>query len=356
MPVPITRDTDATRDQLTKWLAETLPDIDDVELTRLDFGGANGYSNETIIFDATWRSKLGARRGEFVARVKPTGYSIFPDYDLLLQARVMEILSCHTDSPVPRVIGAADEHDSPLGQPFFVMERITGLIPADHPPYPLKGWLHDATPAQQAKVFDGGLVEMAKLHALDWQALGLGFLDRAEYGPAGITQQMAMTGPLFEWVVDGRTFPLLDDAWAWLQANVPDDPRVVLNWGDSRLGNMMYRDFEPVAILDWEMVTVGPGDLELAWWLVFHHYYTYGRGLPDLPGFPSDDEAVARYEELRGEPVQHFDYYMKLQAFRAVLPLLRLRDMMVERGVLDPASDKAPDLGGYVVLQRLMER
>jgi aminoglycoside phosphotransferase (APT) family kinase protein len=172
------------------------------------------------------------------------------------------------------------------------MERISGLIPADHPPYPLKGWLHDATPAQQAQVFDGGLVAMANLHALDWRGLGLGFLDRTEYGPAGIGRQVAMTGPLFDWVLDGRTMPLLDDAWAWLQANVPDDPRVVLNWGDSRLGNIMYRDSSRYAILDWEMVTVGPGDLELAWWLVFTTT-THSRNLPDLPGFPSDDEAIA---------------------------------------------------------------
>src|SRR5258707_825696 len=134
MPVPIARDADTTRGELTKWLALTVPDVDDVRLTRLDFGGANGYSNETIIFDATWRASGGVQHGEFVARVKPTGYSIFPDYDLLMQAQVMDILSRDTDSPVPRVIGAADEGESPLGQPFFVMERITGLIPADHPP------------------------------------------------------------------------------------------------------------------------------------------------------------------------------------------------------------------------------
>ena len=356
MPVPIDRDPEATREQLSKWLARTLAEVDRVELTHVEFGGANGYSNETIVFDAKWRAPGGPARGEFVARVKPTGYSIFPEYDLLMQANVMDILSRNTDSPVPRVIGSADEDESPLGQPFFVMERVSGQVPADHPAYPAKGWLVDATPEQQAKVFDGGIVEIAKLHALDWRGLGLGFLDRAEYGPAGIKQQIAMTGPLFDWVLDGRKVSLLDDSWAWLRANVPDDPRVVLNWGDSRLGNMMYRNFEPVAILDWEMVTVGPGDLEIAWWLVFHHYYTHGRNLPDLPGFPSDEEAVARYEELRGEPVQHFDYYMKLQALRAVLPLLRLRDMMVERGVLEPDSDRAPDLGGYVVLERMMER
>ena len=101
MPVPIARDADTTRDELTKWLAQTLDDVDDVELTRLDFGGANGYSNETIIFDASWRAPSGAEQGEFVARVKPTGYSIFPDYDLLMQARVMDILARDTASPVP---------------------------------------------------------------------------------------------------------------------------------------------------------------------------------------------------------------------------------------------------------------
>jgi aminoglycoside phosphotransferase (APT) family kinase protein len=362
MPVPIARDPGATRAQLTKWLAETFATSDGdrvvecVELTRLEFGGENGYSNETIVFDATWRRGGRVDTGEFVARVKPTGYSIFPEYDLLLQARVMDILSRETDSPVPRVVGATTEEESPLGQPFFVMERIRGDVPADHPPYPAKGWLVDASPADQALVFDRGLQEIAKLHRLDWRGLGLGFLDRTQYGPAGIVQHNAMTGPLYEWVADGRTIRLLEDSWAWLQANAPDDPRVVLNWGDARLGNMMFRDYRPVAILDWEMVTVGPGDLDLAWWLVFHHYYTYGRGFPNLPGFPDDEEAVARYEELVGAPVQHFDYYLKLQAFRAVLPLLRLRDMMVERGVLDPASDRAPDLGGYVVLERMMER
>src|SRR5436305_12895828 len=104
MPVPIARDAVTTRDVLTKWLATALADVDDVELTRLDFGGANGYSNETIIFDASWRASGGDERGEFVARVKPTGYSIFPDYDLITQARVMDILSRDTDSPVPHVI------------------------------------------------------------------------------------------------------------------------------------------------------------------------------------------------------------------------------------------------------------
>lgn len=355
MPVPIDRDPDATRAQLTGWLADALGDVDRVEITRLDFGGANGYSNETIVFDASWREPAGDATGEFVARVKPTGYSIFPEYDLLMQARVMDVLARETDSPVPRVIGSAGEDATPLGQPFFVMERVHGQVPADHPPYPAKGWLFDATPAQQAQVFDLGLVEIAKLHALDWRRLGLGFLDRTEFGPAGLGQQVAMTRPLYEWVLDGRKMSLLDDAWTWLEANVPDDDRAVLNWGDSRLGNLMYRDFVPVAILDWEMVGAGPGDLDLAWWLVFHHYYTYGRGFDDLPGFPSDDEAIARYEELRGEPVRHFDYLMRFQAFRAVLPLLRLRDMMVERGVLDPDSDRAPDLGGYVVLERLMQ-
>src|SRR5436190_13611258 len=254
MPVPIDRDPDATRTQLTGWLADALGDVDRVEITRLGFGGANGYSNETIVFDASWREPAGDATGEFVARVKPTGYSIFPEYDLLMQARVMDVLARETDSPVPGVIGSAGEDATPLGQPFFVMERVHGHVPADHPPYPAKGWLFDATPAQRAQVFDLGLVEIAKLHALDWRRLGLGFLDRTEFGPAGLGQQVAMTRPLYEWVLDGRKMSLLDDAWTWLEANVPDDDRVVLNWGDSRLGNLMYRDFVPVAILDWEMV------------------------------------------------------------------------------------------------------
>ena len=68
----------------------------------------------------------------------------------------------------------------------------------------------------------------------------------------------------------GRS-PLVERALAWLESHVPSaeqqgDP--VLCWGDARIGNVLYRDLEPVAVLDWEMVTLGPRELDLSW-LVF---------------------------------------------------------------------------------------
>ena len=68
----------------------------------------------------------------------------------------------------------------------------------------------------------------------------------------------------------GRS-PLVEKTLDWLEANQPADPGdTVLSWGDARIGNMMYREFAPVAVLDWEMATIGSRALDVSW-MVFSH-------------------------------------------------------------------------------------
>src|SRR6185503_17163824 len=133
-----------------------------------------------------------------------------------------------------------------------------GRAPADAPPYTVAGWLRDAAPTDQAALFEQGLEVLARIHAVDWERLGLGAVLRsATSPPVGTERQMAHDAQFLEWVLVGRRLPVFEDAVDWLADHVPDEPELVLNWGDARLGNILFRDFAPVAVLDWEMVTLG---------------------------------------------------------------------------------------------------
>src|SRR5688572_28660894 len=193
MPIPQSRDVDVTRTQLTAWLQRKLPHARDVAVGEIGLPSGSGFSNETLLVDASWREGK-TREGEtpvaarFVVRVKPTAYAIFPEYDLHRQYRVMELLAS-TTVPVPRMRWYVDDV-SVLGQPFYVMDRVDGVIPPDHPPFTHGGWLFDATPAQQGHLARSALDTLVALHRLDWRALGFEFLARPEYGATPLAQQL----------------------------------------------------------------------------------------------------------------------------------------------------------------------
>jgi aminoglycoside phosphotransferase (APT) family kinase protein len=86
----------------------------------------------------------------------------------------------------------------------------------------------------------------------------------------------------------GRS-PLLERTFEWLQANWPADVAAtepVLLWGDARVGNVLYSDFLPVAVLDWEMTALGPRELDVAWLIFAHMVFQELAGLATLPGLP----------------------------------------------------------------------
>lgn len=59
---------------------------------------------------------------------------------------------------------------------------------------------------------------------------------------------------------------------------------------------MLYRDLQPVAVLDWEMAALGPPEVDLGWWLFLNRFHSQGMGNPTLPGFPDDATTVALWE------------------------------------------------------------
>jgi aminoglycoside phosphotransferase (APT) family kinase protein len=331
VPIPAQRDADKTRAALSIWLARKLAADGEVRLGELRGPGATGFSNETLIVDATWTAAGAAQQASYVVRVAPTGYSLFPDAAFDTQCRVLSALKA-TSIPVPTVHWYETDA-SVLGAPFFVMDEIRGCVPPDNPPYHMAGWLFDVSPAHRERIWWGAIDAMADLHRLDWRDLGLGFLT------GGLGDGLAYYEAFLESVEKDEAVPMARRALDWLRANLPPDEPVVLTWGDARVGNVMYDDDGGVlAVLDWEMVGLGTPAQDVAWALFLDRHHSEGCEVPRLEGFPSTAATVAHYEERSGLRLAHLEFYEVYSAFRFCVIMGRLALIFKEWGLL-PADD-----------------
>jgi aminoglycoside phosphotransferase (APT) family kinase protein len=188
-------------------------------------------------------------------------------------------------------------------------------------------------------LFDSSLEVMAAIHAIDWRRARLDVLDRPEHGAPGLKQQLGWWMSYAKWVCAGRPQPTLDGAGAWLRDHVPVRcGPTVLNWGDARISNIMYREFRPVAVLDWEMAMLGPAEVDVAFFLYFQRFFSQGLGVPDLPGFPGRDQAIATYERRAGRKLDDLFFYEVFAAWRNATVMLRIADLYEARGIISPHS------------------
>jgi aminoglycoside phosphotransferase (APT) family kinase protein len=337
MPVP-QRDFELTRKRLTEWFAGVLPDAEEISLSELSGPGATGFSSDTLMFDLTYKEGGEEHRKELVARLEPSGLRVFPEYDLGQQFRVMRALA-DTKIPVPRVLWR-EESDDVLDKNFFIMERIEGRVPPDSPPYHAEGWVTEIRPEERAAFWWDGLEVLAEIHRLDWRALGLGFLDQPERGATPLEQQLDFYEYYLGWVAEGRDLPISSAGLEWLKKNRPAERQpVAFCWGDSRIGNMLFHENRCVGVLDWEMMTLGNPEQDIAWWLFFDRHHSEGFAVPRLPGFPSREETIARYEELIGRELKHLEYYETFAAFRFSIIMVRVAQLLISFGLLPEDSD-----------------
>lgn len=348
------KDPQEIKGELQGWLQAQLPGATDVRVDNLAVPKASGMSNLTILFDASW-SEDGAQRAEqLVARVAPEGPAVFMQYDLGKEFRVMRALAEHTAVPVPTTRWV-EEDASVLGAPFLVMDRATGDVPADDPPFTTTGWVLDLSNEEQGKLVENSLQVLADIHDADWRGLGLDFLLPAD-GSDPFTADLELWKRVFDWARDGDGNPTVEAGFRWLEENRPEDDREpVLNWGDARPGNMMFGpDLAVNAVLDWEMVTLGSPDAELGWYLFMIRHHTEGVGAPLPPGFPSREETIALYERLSGRSVPHVDYYEVFAAVRLSALMHRAGNLMIEFGLLPPDAPMKLNNPGSQLLAKLI--
>jgi aminoglycoside phosphotransferase (APT) family kinase protein len=344
MGVPTQRDLDQTRETLLKWLSGRLSDASGIEIGPVTNPSGAGFTNETLFFDAEWTSGGQRESRSLALRVKATDFNFLyraPDF-FEPQYRLMTSLGQRDDIPVPRVHWY-EEDDGFLGAPFFVMDRIAGRVQPDMPPYWQEGCLHDASPEQQTTLWRSAVETVASINTLDWRAAGLDFL--TEMYPAGLDGRLQYYDEALQWAAEDEANPIAEAGRQWLAANRPAGPEpLALSWGDARLGNLIFRDFRTVGVIDWEMASIGHPLQDLGWWFLVEKALLGDAhtGDPDdpngLPGFPSKAQTVALWGEATGLSVDDFAFYEAFAAFRLAVHLQRMGTLFKTFGVIGPDS------------------
>ena len=311
------RDPEQVRQQLEAFIAAQVGDAAGVVVSDLGGSESNGMSSDTVLFRAQWNDGEGAHDEQLVARIAPdlADVPVFPKYDLQGQYDAIRAVASLSKVPVPRPwwcepTGAA------LGAPMFVMSRVDGLVPPDVMPYPFgDNWLFDATPEQQRTLQDSTVEAIAALHDIADAPGRMPFLEKDRQGDTHLRRHFANTRAWYDMALnDGTKSPLVERALAWLEDNWPShESPTVLSWGDSRIGNVLYDDFRPAALLDWEMAGLGPRELDVAWLIYAHRVFqdiTTMLGLPGMPDFLTPEDVAAKYESVTGYAVRDLRFFM----------------------------------------------
>jgi aminoglycoside phosphotransferase (APT) family kinase protein len=242
--------------------------------------------------------------------VRPTAH------DMVREHRVLSALA-GTAVPVPATLHLCTDTDV-LGAPFYLMERVDGVIVRGALP---AGYATD--PADRTALAYGLLDVLADLHAVPPDAVGL-----ADFGrPDGYLQRQVRRW-LGEWeALRDQDRPELDRLAADLAVAVPDGPTGSVVHGDYRLDNVVLDPVRPDrvrAVLDWEMSTLGDPLADLGLLIV---YWRQGDDDPArspmpvpsataLPGFPDRRALVSRYAERTGRDVAALPWYVAFGFFK----------------------------------------
>ncbi|BEU99275.1 phosphotransferase family protein [Novosphingobium olei] len=264
---------------------------------------AGGQSNPTF--------RLSTPARQYVLRRKPAGLLHASAHAVDREFRVMHALGAQ-GFPVPRVLGLCSD-DAVIGSMFYVMDLVPGRVFWD----PL---LPDLSPAERAAAYDSMNATIARLHAFDVDAIGLG-----DYGRPGnyVARQVARFSKQYrEDELAGRNADM-DRLIEWLPANMPkntESRRLV--HGDYKMDNVMFAPDRPeiTAVLDWELSTLGDPLADFAYnVMVWRTPGEAGNSLmharPD--GIPSEEEYVAAYCARTGrDGIPDLSFYIAFNMFR----------------------------------------
>ena len=304
---------------LEAFLSEAVPGDGELVVQRHQAG----HSNETFFV---------ARGGErWVLRRPPNGAFLPSAHDVGREHRVMTGLA-GTPVRVPRTILMCED-EAVIGAPFYLMERVDGVVIRDE----LPDWLDEPQRAAVGWELVDGLVE---LHSVEPESCGLGGFGR----PTGYLErqlrrwkgQMELTLPFT------RPLPDLESIGRWLEEHRPEGGDTTLVHGDYKLDNVVFADGPPprlIAILDWEMSTLGDPLADLGWMVSFwrergedepaaasagakqHDLFSRTSQVTALPGFQSRAELVERYASQTGRDVSDLRWYTVLAVWKLAILL-----------------------------------
>lgn len=301
-------DLETIRVAIEGWLGHALPDRNGLAISALNFPKASGESSVTLILDVTWS---GGAAEKFVFRMAPPTSQVFERHDLLMQFQMMTLMS-EEGLPAPPLIGY-EADASIVGSEFYVMGFCAGRTPSDNPPFSATGWLKDeASSEERVTMWRTGLDVLASIHRIDLDSLhkaNLARLPRAKAGESVLAQELRTFDSIFKPELRRTCDPLIVQGWELLQASVPKDAEPALCWGDARVGNVIFRESVPVAILDWEMANVSDPRTDLAWWIWIDRCNSEGLGLERLAGIPTPVEVYETWQRLTGRSIDEIAWF-----------------------------------------------
>ncbi len=131
----------------------------------------------------------------------------------------------------------------------------------------------------------------------------------------------------------------------------------MLSWGDSRIGNVLYDGFAPAAVLDWEMATIGPRELDLGWLIYAHRIFddiAAMMGLPGMTHFMHADDVAATYEAATGHTPRDLAFYGTLAAVQYAIVFLRTGARSVHFGEVEAPAEVDDLLHNREPLERML--
>jgi aminoglycoside phosphotransferase (APT) family kinase protein len=288
--------------RLAAYLDGRLPGVDGRVVVE-PLGG--GQSNPTFLLTAGGRRYALRTKPARAAELLPSAHQIEREF------RVLAALE-ESGVPVPRVHVLCTDEDV-IGRAFFVMDFVDGRVFQD-PRLP------ELSSAERGALFADMNRVLARLHGLDYAALGLG-----DYGKPGdyLARQIARWSKQYR---ASETEPIepMDRLIEWLPTCIPPDETTTLVHGDFRLDNLVVDAREPtvVGVLDWELSTLGSPLADFSYHCcVFHFPAGRHRGLGAVDhaalGIPTEAEYVAMYCRNTGRAtIGHWDYYLAYNFFR----------------------------------------
>jgi len=268
----------------------------------------SGFSN------LTYMVRVGKK--EFVLRRPPFGTKAKSAHDMSREYHILSAL--HPVFPYAPKPFVYTEDTSIMGCPFYVMERIQGIILRKNLPKEL-----ELRPEDARRLCENLIDLHCKLHSIDYKEVGLGNFGK----PEGYVKRQVQGWSRRYLAAKTKDAPDFEQIMEWLDVKMPPEktrPSIIHN--DFKLDNLVLDLENPlriIGILDWEMATIGDPLMDLgsslAYWVQKDDPEELQsiRLMPtNIPGALTREELVVRYSEQSGISIDNFDFYFCFGLFR----------------------------------------
>lgn len=319
---------------IESWLQHKLPERRELKVGDLNFPAASGESSVTLILETT--SRDGAAK--FVLRMVPSASEVFESHDLQMQFEMMEVM--HAEGiPAPPLVGYEPDA-SLLGSDFYVMEFVDGRIPPDNPPMAFGSWVMDLSAEQRRAMWRNGVEVLSAIHGIKLANHDFSRLPKARAGEPTVGAELHKFDSMFKPALRENADPLILQAWDYVMHNPPPDPETGLCWGDSRVGNMIWRDLAPAAVIDWEMANRADPLSDLAWFVWIDRCNSIGLGAGKIEGVPEPGEIYEQWQQSTGRSIEHIAYFELFTVVRYAI-ILELKFLAMRTA--NPDADPIPN-------------